>query len=140
MPGPSPFAPRLRNFSINEVKGRTVIDSNGDNVGTIEDVVVDPEDWKVSGFVVSLRREVADLLRMERRGFMDTPRIEIGAERIRTVGENVILNIERDTIAQALRERAAHDEAPREPGSAVDPLYAPTAPPAGPERFDPPPF
>lgn len=100
MTNTSPYSGR--EFNIGRVKGRPVIDSNGDNVGTIEDVVVEPGTWKVSGFVVNVRREIAESLHLQRKGFLDSPRIEITSDRIRSVGDNVILNIDRTMIAEAL--------------------------------------
>lgn len=118
-----------RNVNLGRMKGRPVIDINGDNVGVVEDVVVDPSSWKVSGFVVTLKREVAQRFRLQ-SGFLDQPRVELGSERIRTVGDNVILNIDLTVIQESLRRRdAAYDDAARppatEPGaSTFDPVAA----------------
>lgn len=119
-----------RNVNLGRMKGRPVIDSNGDNVGTVDDVVVDPASWKVSGFVVSLKRDVAQRFNLN-PGLMDAPRVELGSERIRTVGDNVILNIEMDVIGESLRRRdTAFEERPP-----MDPLYDPAAG-VGPRSFD----
>lgn len=92
-----------RPFQIGDVKGRRVIDTNGDNVGKIRDVVIEPGTWKVGGFVVSLRRDVAAKLRLERSTFGSGPNVEVPTERVRTVGENVILNVGRDEIGDSMR-------------------------------------
>jgi sporulation protein YlmC with PRC-barrel domain len=130
-----------RSFSINDVKGRQVIDANGDNVGTVEDVAIDPQSWKVSGLVVGLRREVAERLdivgqRGGARWLGGGPTVEIRTERIRSVGDNIILNIDRDAIAEALRhgEPPTYAGAPEyrsqaEPGTAAGPdVYPPAQP------------
>lgn len=112
-----------RNVNLARVKGRPVIDSNGDNVGVVEDVVVDPGTWKVSGFVVQLKREVAQRFHLQ-GGFLDQPRVEVGAERVKTVGDNVILNIGLDVIGDTVRRKeSTYDEA-RPPGEGVayDPI------------------
>lgn len=134
-----------RNVNLGRMKGRPVIDSNGDNVGTVEDVVVDPTSWKVSGFVVTLRREVIQRLGVQKAGLLDQPRVELGSERIQTVGDNVILNIALDVIQESLRRREPLDS----PGSPVaspgayDPVTGPVSgvyepPPATTGPFDPP--
>lgn len=109
-PGSTP-----RNFSIASVKGRRVIDALGNDVGTIEDIVIEPGSWKVSGFLVNLRRDLATRFQVERKGMLDHPRIEIGANRVQTVGDNIILNIATDTIADALRDRNASVVPERDP-------------------------
>lgn len=132
----------MRNVNLGRVKGRPVIDMNGDNVGTVDDVVVDPNSWKVSGFVVTLRREVAQRFHLQ-AGFLESPRVEVGSDRVRTVGDNVILNIGLDVIQESLRRRESAYEEARPPGEApYDPLTGTgttmetTPPPAGP--FEPP--
>src|SRR5438067_1655013 len=127
--------PAPANFNLQAVKGRKVIDSLGNDVGTIEDIVIEPGAWKVSGFLVSLRRDLADRLHVERRGMLANPRIEIGSNRVQTVGDNVILNIAMDDIAEALRDRA-----PPSPGTAEPFMPTPyeTTLPA-PETMAPPP-
>lgn len=131
----------MRNVNLGRVKGRPVIDANGDNVGTVDDVVVDPGTWKVSGFVVTLRRDVAQRFQLQ-AGFLESPRVELGSERVKTVGDNVILNIPLDMIQESLRRREAQDTL-RPPGDvAYDPVtHAPLdpaqpAPPTSP--FEPP--
>lgn len=128
-----------RSFNLGRMKGRPVIDANGDNVGTVEDVSVDPNTWKVNGLVVSLKRDVAQRFHAG-GGFLDHPRVELGAERIRTVGDNVILNIDLAVIGETLQRRDAPlGEADRYPPPAASGIYDPltgTGPPPGP--FEPP--
>ncbi|MEA3201601.1 MAG: hypothetical protein QOE90_3029 [Thermoplasmata archaeon] len=93
---------------LDDIKGRRVIGRMGTTLGTIEDAAIDPRTWRVSGFVVSLRRDVADRLNMAepRHGLFDAhggPRIQIGAERVATFGENVILNVDTDQIVSTLQ-------------------------------------
>ena len=134
----------MRNVNLGRVKGRPVIDANGDNVGTVDDVAVDPVTWKVSGFVVTLKREVAQKFRLQ-AGFMDSPRVEVGSDRVKTVGDNVILNIPLDVIQESLhrREAAPYDETRVPPGDvAYDPVTGTpldaTQPAPGTSPFEPP--
>lgn len=130
-----------RTFNIGRMKGRPVIDANGDNVGTVEDVSVDPNSWKVSGLVVTLKRDVAQRFNVASGGFLDQPRLELGSERIRTVGDNVILNIDMSVIGESLRRRDA-DATPTEPfvpppaTGVYDPVTGTGSPPGG---LEPPP-
>jgi sporulation protein YlmC with PRC-barrel domain len=124
-----------RDVNLGQMKGRPVIDSNGDDIGTVEDVVLDPGTWKVSGFLVALRRDVAEKLHLPRKGFLDQgPRIEITSDRIQTVGDNVLLNIDRSTIAEALH-------ADRPLASRLDEPVPPSGEPyQGPANYEPPRF
>ena len=128
-----------RNVNLGRVKGRPVIDANGDNVGTVDDVVVDPVTWKVSGFVVTLKRDVAQRFQLQ-AGFMDSPRVEVGSERVKTVGDNVILNIPLELIQESLRRREAADVPPGD--VAYDPVTRapldPSQPAPGTSPFEPP--
>jgi sporulation protein YlmC with PRC-barrel domain len=107
---------------LGDIKGRRVIGNHGTTLGTIEDAAIDPRTWKVAGFVVNLDREFADRYQVgeERRGRLfdmhvgGGPRVQIGAERVQTFGENVILNVDADQIAQTLRTFAPLDERPEE--------------------------
>lgn len=140
----STAGPMQRNVNLGRMKGRPVIDANGDNVGVVDDVVVDPNSWKVSGFVVTLRREVAQRFQLQ-AGFLESPRVELGSERIKTVGDNVILNIDLTVIRESLRRRdATYDDAARPPpaqagASTFDPVTGPVAyEPPGTSPIDPP--
>jgi sporulation protein YlmC with PRC-barrel domain len=126
-----------RDVNLGRMKGRPVIDSNGDDIGTVEDVVLDPGTWRVSGFLVTLRREVAEALHIPRKGFLDNgPRIEITSDRVLTVGDNVLLNIDRGTIADAL-----HADRPPMPGATLDERMPPTTTPyEGSAGYEPPRF
>lgn len=130
-----------RNVNLGRMKGRPVIDANGDNVGVVDDVVVDPNSWKVSGFVVNLKREVAQRFQLQ-AGFLDSPRVELGSERIKTVGDNVILNIELDVIRESLRRRETTYDDARPPEGAVpyDPVTggSTAVPPPGTSAIEPP--
>ena len=130
-----------RNVNLGRMKGRPVIDANGDNVGVVDDVVVDPSSWKVSGFVVNLKREVAQRFQLQ-AGFLDSPRVELGSERIKTVGDNVILNIELDVIRESLRRRETTYDDARPPEGAVpyDPVTSGSTavPPPGTSPIEPP--
>jgi sporulation protein YlmC with PRC-barrel domain len=99
-----------------DIKGRRVIGNHGTTLGTIEDAAIDPKTWRVSGFVVALKRDVTDRLDVAPRhrggGLFEQggPRIQIGADRVQTFGENVILNVDAEQIASTLRAAAPADE------------------------------
>ncbi len=88
------------------LKGRTVIDKNGANLGTIEDITLDPSDWAIHGLVVNLNRDVADTLHLQRKA-LSTAQLELSPQRVQALGENVILNVNTDELAGILRQEEA---------------------------------
>lgn len=98
-------------FNLQDVKDRNVIDSSGDNVGTVVDVVIDPTTWRVSHFLVALRRDLEPEITGRQPALFETRRghlFEIAAERIRTVGDNVVLNVALASILERLRSGEPH--------------------------------
>lgn len=115
-------APTNEEIHLEDIRGRRVIGSHGTTLGTIEDAAIDPRTWKVSGFVVNLDRELAERYQLpgaQKRGFLETRpqghQVILGAERVQTFGENVILNVDADQIASQLRAAYPMDDvAPRD--------------------------
>ncbi len=93
----------MTEISADSLKGRSVIDSRGTSVGKVDDVAFDPLTWKVQGLVVNLDRDVAIDLRMKPSAF-SSARLELSPERVRTVGDNVILNVDTDELAGMVRK------------------------------------
>lgn len=98
--------------NLHDMRGRTVIDSRGATVGRIEDVAIDPREWKVSGFIIDVRRDLAErfgLAPAGRGGLFESgrpTRINLGSERVKTFGENVLLNVDTMEIASLLHRSA----------------------------------
>jgi sporulation protein YlmC with PRC-barrel domain len=89
-------------LTTERIRGRNVIDNRGTNLGTVEDVAFDSNDWRIRGLVVNVRKEVADSLNLD-RGTFSTARLELAPERVQAFGENVILNLDTDQLAGILR-------------------------------------
>jgi sporulation protein YlmC with PRC-barrel domain len=91
-----------------ELKGRTVIDSAGAVVGSIDDVLVDGVSWRVDAFRVRLRRDAADQVGVRPRLFRDaTVVVPVGL--VHAAGDAIILNV----AIESLRELdAAGDISP----------------------------
>lgn len=88
-------------LTADALKGRNVIDSRGATIGEVSDVALDPVGWRVTGLLVNVNKEVADRLRLD-RPLLGAAQVEFGAERIGSVSDNVILNLNSDEIAGAL--------------------------------------
>lgn len=100
-----------RELSIDELKGRHVIDRMGNEVGSVSDIAIDPDAWRVSGVILSVRKDVADRLHLD-RPLMGDAQLDISPDRIQNVGDNVMLNVDLDAIAGRL-SGVGHPGSPR---------------------------
>lgn len=85
-------------LSAEGIKGRQVYDSAGNELGTLEDVSLSPDALRVTGFVVKVNREAAERLHLD-APLLGSARIEVGADRLGSVGDGILLNIDqRDMV------------------------------------------
>lgn len=89
---------------LGDLKGKSVIDHQGNDFGHVDDVTVDPDVWRVTGLVVSVNNEVADQLKIH-RPVMGSAQIVVGSERIERMGDNVILNVGVSEMGDKLQTR-----------------------------------
>ncbi len=92
----------MTEYNVGDLKGRSVIDRSGKSLGVVEDISVDPTEWRVLGVVVSVDKDTAEDLNLERTGFGGS-KLSLKPERVATFGENVILNVDANDIAALLR-------------------------------------
>lgn len=85
------------------LKGRHVVDNAGTDVGAVEEVEINTRTWDVAGLVVKVRRDVADRLPLA-KPLLGEPRVAVSTERIRSIGDNVLLNLSVSDIAAMLSE------------------------------------
>lgn len=87
---------------VDQLKGRHVIDSLGKDVGEVRDVDIDPDGWRVTDLVVSVRKEVAEDLRLG-RPLLGGAALRVGTERIRSVGDAVLLNLSAEEMGREMQ-------------------------------------
>lgn len=98
-------------LSDDSVRGRTVISADGQAIGAIKALFVNPTDWRVESIGVSLHRDIADRLGASRSMFRHGS-IEIPVALIQSIGDAVILGVRVDELREARRSAA---EAPPTP-------------------------
>lgn len=96
----------MADYTSEQLKGKHVIDSDGRDIGKVDDIAIDPDQWRVRGLLVDLDREVADDLRVG-GGRFSHRHLEVSPERIHAFGDNVILNLNTDELAAILRRDTA---------------------------------
>ncbi|MFE8599701.1 PRC-barrel domain-containing protein [Archangium violaceum] len=88
-------------LSDDNLRGRTVISSDGLAIGEISTLFLDSEAWRVESLQVRLRKEIADRLGADRSMF-HAGALEIPIRMIHSVGDAVVLSVEVDGLRQVL--------------------------------------
>lgn len=99
-------APCMRGHEMTteQVRGRQVFDKGGNRLGSVEDVTFDPEALRVTGFIVKMDREAAERLHLD-PPVLGSARLQVSAERLATLGDGLMLNIEQRDMAGMLYGR-----------------------------------
>jgi sporulation protein YlmC with PRC-barrel domain len=97
-------------LSAENLNSRTVITADGQAVGTIKSIFLDPAEWRVESISVELRNDVADRIGATRSMF-HRGLIEVPVTLIQSVGDAVVLNVPVDALREAQRATTA-DVAP----------------------------
>lgn len=84
---------RANEVSAEQIKGRHVIDRAGNELGDVEDVTFDPTALRVTGFIVRMNKQSAERLQLS-APLLGSARIEVGADRLGSIGDTVLLNID----------------------------------------------
>lgn len=74
-----------------QLRGRSVIDSAGNVIGEVDDVVIDSDSWQVSALRIRLKRETASAMGV-RSGAFRSALFDVTSEAVKGVAETVVLN------------------------------------------------
>ena len=88
-------------LSDENLRGRTVIASDGLAIGEIGALFLDADVWRVESLQVKLRKEIADRLGAERSMF-HVGVLEIPISMVQSVGDAVVLAVAVDDLRQVL--------------------------------------
>jgi sporulation protein YlmC with PRC-barrel domain len=88
-------------LSDENLRGRTVIASDGLAIGEIAALFLDSEAWRVESLQVKLRKDVADRLGADRSLFQPG-KLEIPTRMVQSVGDAVVLSVAVDGLRQVL--------------------------------------
>ena len=99
-------------LSDESLRGRTVIASDGLAIGSIAQLFIDIDGWRVESVQVELHRDVADRLGAG-RSWLHAGAVEIPIRLVQSVGDAMVLAIGVDESRQAL---PATSEAGHPPG------------------------
>jgi len=85
-----------------ELRGRTVIGSDGNAIGEVLAILLDNETWSVTGLRLRLRGQVASQIGVDHSLFRPST-IEVPISQIQSVGDAVVLSV----AASGLSSQAA---------------------------------
>jgi len=74
-----------------QLRGRSVIDSAGNVIGEVDDVVIDSDNWQVSALRIRLKRETAAAMGV-RSGAFRSALFDVTSEAVKGVAETVVLS------------------------------------------------
>jgi sporulation protein YlmC with PRC-barrel domain len=98
-------------LSDENLRGRTVIASDGLAIGEIDALFLDPDAWRVESLHVKLRRDIADRLGAD-RGLFHAGALEVPIDMVQSVGDAVVLAVAVDDLRQILPASGAGGAAP----------------------------
>jgi sporulation protein YlmC with PRC-barrel domain len=84
-----------------ELRDRTVIGADGNAIGQVAAMIVDPEAWSVKAVRIKLRGNVANQVGMGHSLFRAST-VDVPVERVQSVGDALVLTVS----ASALRDDA----------------------------------
>ena len=88
-------------LSDDNLRGRTVIASDGLAIGEIAVLFIDSDAWRVESRQVQLRNDVSDRLGADRSMF-HAGALEIPTSMVQSVGDAVVLSVAIDELRQVL--------------------------------------
>jgi sporulation protein YlmC with PRC-barrel domain len=88
-------------LSDENLRGRTVIASDGLAIGEIAALFLDSDAWRVEALQVKLRKDIADRLGADRTMF-HAGTLEIPIRMVQSAGDAVVLSVAVDELRQVL--------------------------------------
>ena len=97
-------------LSAENLHGRTVIAADGQAIGSIKAVFLDPAEWRVESISIELRKDIADRIGAA-HGVFHRGLIELPVALVQSVGDAVVLAVAVDALREA-RRTPTSDAAP----------------------------
>lgn len=98
-------------LSDENLRGRTVIASDGLAIGSVTMLFIDSDGWRVESLQIKLHKDVADRLGAD-RSWLRAGAVEIPIRMVQSVGDAVVLSAGVDELRQVLPGTAESAPAP----------------------------
>jgi sporulation protein YlmC with PRC-barrel domain len=97
-------------ISDDSIRGRLIVSSDGQQVGEVDALHFESDEWRVESLHVKLRKDVADNLGAT-RGVFHAGGVEIPIRMVQSVGESVVLSVPIDDLRKVLPGDSQHSAA-----------------------------
>jgi sporulation protein YlmC with PRC-barrel domain len=88
-------------ISDENLRGRAVVSSDGQVIGTVEEIFLDSKDWHIESLRVELKNDTADRIGIHRSVFRHGS-IEVPVRLIQSVGDALVLTVALDGLRPAV--------------------------------------
>jgi sporulation protein YlmC with PRC-barrel domain len=88
-------------FDAERLRGMEVLGIGGRIVGTVEDINIDTQNWKLPSLIIKIRKDALEMLKMEKCLLGDN-RLHISMQHIIDVGDYVMLEVTAEDIGKIL--------------------------------------
>ncbi len=89
--------------NIANIVDREVVDSEGKDIGIIEDVMVDVDRWMLPSVLVKLDKDTFEMLRMDEAPDIER-RVTIPMGNVGQIGDKVMLNINKEALGSLVQK------------------------------------
>ena len=89
----------IMRLSDEYLRGRTVISADGQAIGKVTSLLIDPGAWRIESICIELRKMIADRIGT-RRTLFHRGEIEVPMQMVQSVGDAVILSAEVDELRE----------------------------------------
>jgi sporulation protein YlmC with PRC-barrel domain len=94
-------------ISDQNIRGRTIVASDGQQIGEVDSLVLESEGWRVESLHIKLRKDVADKLGAT-RGVFHAGGLEIPVHMVQSVGDSVVLAVPLNELRKVLPSDGEH--------------------------------
>ncbi len=95
------FQPHNEKFDADRLIGMDVTDTKGDSIGTVENMMIAKDTWKIPSIRIKVNSEEREALKMKSI-ILSGNDIAISLKNVRNVGDMVVLNITSDHLNDIL--------------------------------------
>lgn len=85
------------------VQGRPVVDASGHVIGNVDQLVLESESLRITGFMVKLHAEAADAIGAE-HGLFRAAVLDVPSEAIQSVSDTVVLRVDAASLVPRVPE------------------------------------
>jgi sporulation protein YlmC with PRC-barrel domain len=95
--------PHNERFDAEKLLGMQVVGTQGKVVGTVDDINIDVQDWKLPSLVIKIKKDAFESAKME-KWRLGGNRLHVSAQHIIDIGDYVMLEVTAENIGEILEK------------------------------------